>query len=143
MEQNIKIRKARTNDVEMVYALATQLSRSVTIKKELLEKNFQKLVLDKNHQILIAEFENAIVGYLSGYLHLTIYANGKTAYVDEIVVDTNNRGTGVGKKLMLEFERISKTNDCVLISLATSKARGFYENLAYFSKAAYYKKYLH
>ena len=143
MQQSIKIRKARTNDVEMVYALATQLSQSVTIEKELLEKNFQKLVLDKNHQILIAEFEKAIVGYLSGYLHLTIYANGKTAYVDEIVVDTNNRGTGVGKKLMLEFERISMTNDCVLISLATSKARGFHENLDYFSKAAYYKKYLY
>ena len=57
MQQKIKIRKARTNDVEMVYALATQLSQSVTIEKELLEKNFQKLVLDKNHQILIADLK--------------------------------------------------------------------------------------
>ncbi|NNE77943.1 MAG: GNAT family N-acetyltransferase [Pricia sp.] len=43
---------------------------------------------------------------------------------------------------MSEFERTAKSNKCVLVALATSKANPFYEKLGYVSTASYYKKYL-
>ena len=43
---------------------------------------------------------------------------------------------------MTRFEEISKKKECLLVSLATFGAKGFYEKLGYSSKAGYYKKYL-
>ena len=142
MPINIKIRAAKLADLEIVYVLALQLSESVLIDKKALDRNFKTLLNDKNHFVLIAENGTSVVGYLSGYLHTTIYANGKTANADEIVVTLKNRGKNIGKKLMSEFDKIAKSKHCVLVSLATSVANVFYEKLGYFSKASYFKKYL-
>lgn len=60
-----------------------------------------------------------------------------------ISVDSLCRDREVGTQLMAKFEQIAEQHECILISLATSGAKGFYEKLGYISKAAYYKKYLH
>ncbi len=142
MGARIEIKSAGIEDLDAIYELAGQLGDAVHIDRDILEKSYLNFLNDRGHCLLIAKKRESTIGYLSGYFHNTIYANGKTAYVDEVVVSEKERENGVGKKLMREFEKKSKLNKCVLVSLATAGAKGFYEKLGYVSEALYYKKYL-
>ena len=136
------IRKANSDDNDCVFKLANQLSESININQEIFEKNFEELIHNNNHCILVAEINQIVEGYISGNFHKAFYANGQVAFIDEIVVDSRCRNLSIGKHLMEEFEAIAKINKSVLISLATSGAKGFYEKLDYSTKSGYYKKYL-
>lgn len=125
-----------------LYDLSNQLSTKVIVDKSILENNIDTFINDGKHQILVAENNTSVVGYLSAYYHTAIYANGKVAYIDEIVVAKQHRGKRIGTQLLQEFERLAKSRNCVLISLASGGAKTFYEKMGYFSKAAYFKKYL-
>jgi ribosomal protein S18 acetylase RimI-like enzyme len=142
MQERIVIRRAVIEDKESIFQLANQLSDFVKIDKDIFISNFHQLIADQNYCILVAKLGENIVGYLSGYFHKTIYANGLVGYVDEIVVLDTQRNLRLGTKLMNELEIISKNKNCILISLATAGAKGFYEKIGYSSKAGYYKKYL-
>jgi ribosomal protein S18 acetylase RimI-like enzyme len=114
----------------------------VKVDKNIFSNNFNGLITEENHCILVSAYEEKIVGYLSAHFHSTTYANGIVGYVDEIVVLNSYRGFNVGKILMDELEKIGKSKKCMLISLATAGAKGFYEKLGYTSTADYFKKYL-
>ncbi len=102
-----------------------------------------ELVSDPKAYLAIAvRADSSVIGYLSGYRHAALYAGGETAWCDEIYVHEDQRRSGVGKQLMLDFERWAEENRCVLVSLATAGAKSFYETLGYTSKASYFKKYL-
>ncbi len=92
--------------------------------------------------MLVAEQEGKLVGYVSGCCHVTFYAGGLTAWVDELLVIEALRGTGIGRELMDSFEQWATDRQSVLVSLATRGAATFYEHRGYTSKAGYYKKYL-
>jgi len=136
------IRKANSEDTGQIFILANQLSESININQAIFEQNFEELIHSNIHCILVAEINQTVEGYLSGYFHKAFYANGQVAFIDEIVVDSRLRNLSIGKRLLEEFEAIAKINKSVLISLATSGAKGFYEKLGYSSKSGYYKKYL-
>jgi GNAT superfamily N-acetyltransferase len=88
------------------------------------------------------EDERVLAGYVAGCCHVTFYAAGWTAWVDEIFVRPDRRGQGIGRMLMTAFESWALSRDCKLVALATAGAGPFYEHLGYASKAGYYKKYL-
>ena len=77
--------------------------------------------------LFVAEHQERLVGYVSGYCHATFYAGGPTAWVDELLVSEPLRGTGIGRQLMDAFERWAQHRQCVLVSLATRGAAAFYE----------------
>jgi GNAT superfamily N-acetyltransferase len=70
-----------------------------------------------------------------------LYAGGRTAWVDELLVIESLRGRGIGRQLMDAFEQWAQDRRCVLVSLATRGAAAFYEHRGYASPAGYYKKY--
>lgn len=142
MQEGLVIRSAAIEDMESIFRLANQLSDSVKIDKEIFIDNYRQLITDQSNCILVATLGEGIVGYLSAYFHKAIYANGMVGYVDEIVVLDNHRNVRIGAMLMNELEIISKNRNCILISLATAGAKGFYEKIGYSSKAGYFKKYL-
>jgi GNAT superfamily N-acetyltransferase len=100
------------------------------------------MLADLSSTLFVAEVEGRVVGYLAGYRHVTFYAAGYVAWVDEIFVSAHARRMGIGKSLMESFEQWAIERDCVLVGLATGGASAFYERLGYASKAGYYKKYL-
>lgn len=142
MIEKLFIRNAIIEDKESIFELANQLSDFVKIDKDIFIHSFPQLITDQHHCILVAQLGERIVGYLSGYFHKAIYANGLVGYVDEIVVLNTDRNLRIGTILMSEFELICKNKNCILISLATAGAKGFYEKIGYSTKAGYYKKYL-
>ena len=47
-------------------------------------------------RLLLAADGRGVLGYLLGFRHLTFYANGPVAWVEEVVVRRRDRGLGVG-----------------------------------------------
>lgn len=83
-----------------------------------------------------------IVGYVLGFNHYTFYANGRVAWVEEIVVNEAFRRRGIGTLLMQSFEAWAEKQDAKLVALATRRAAGFYQALGYEESALYMRKLL-
>ena len=81
-------------------------------------------------------------GYLLGFRHLTFYANGPVAWVEEIIVRGHDRERGIGRALMSAFEQWAAGQGCALVALATRRAAPFYRALGYEESAAYFRKVL-
>ncbi len=79
---------------------------------------------------------------MSGSTRDAFYAAGATAWVDEILVVPDERGAGLGARLMNAFEAWAARQQCTHVALATRSAGPFYERLGYASRAEYFKKYL-
>jgi len=82
------------------------------------------------------------LAYLLGFRHLTFYANGPVAWVEEVFVRGQHRGRGIGRALMSGFERWAAARNCALIALATRRAAPFYRALGYEESAVYFRKVL-
>jgi GNAT superfamily N-acetyltransferase len=85
---------------------------------------------------------NEHLGYLLGFQHLTVYANGRVAWVEEVFVSRQDRGRGAGQALMNAFEQLAVARDCMLIALASRRTAPFYHALGYEESAVYLRKLL-
>ena len=73
---------------------------------------------------------------------MTFFANGKVAWVEEIMVGSSRRKAGVGRALMTAFEEWSANRGAKLVALATRRAAEFYRALGYEESAIYFRKLL-
>lgn len=136
------IRPAAVTDEEALFQLACAFPTPTPPARDAFAAALRSKACDPAACLLVAEDDTGLVGYVSGYTHDTFYANGPTAWVDEILVAEPIRGHGCGRQLMDAFEHWAARHHCVLVSLATRGAASFYEHLGYAARAAYYKKYL-
>ena len=136
------VRKATRGDERQLFALARSFPTPTPPELSVFRHAFESMLADCSSALFVAELDGRLVGYLAGYSHITFYAGGYTAWVDEILVSPDHRRSGIGKNLMDNFEVWARQRDCALVGLATAGASGFYEQLGYASKANYYKKYL-
>lgn len=81
-----------------------------------------------------------VVSYLLGQRHHTFHANGTAVWVEEIMVDRQQRGAGVGRALMAEAERWGRDAGAAYVALATRRAAAFYEALGFEASATYFKR---
>jgi GNAT superfamily N-acetyltransferase len=123
-----------------VAALAAELAKSFAFSRERFEASYPALLATDGACLLLAVSGPEPAGYLLGFRHLTFYANGPVAWVEEIVVRRDDRGLGIGRALMDEFERWADTQGCALVALATRRAAPFYRALGYEESATYFRK---
>jgi GNAT superfamily N-acetyltransferase len=137
------IRKAEPSDVEQIIALVRVFPTPTPPSDDHIRSCFAAMLSDPRAYLAVAiESDGLCVGYLSGYRHAAFYASGETAWCDEVLVMEDRRGLGIGTQLVGRFEEWARQSGCVLVSLATAGAKGFYESLGYSTKAGYFKKYL-
>jgi GNAT superfamily N-acetyltransferase len=74
--------------------------------------------------------------------HYTLFANGRVAWVEEIMVRADMRGQGIGRALMEAFEAWARSRSSRLVALATRRAAPFYAALDYEESAIYFRKLL-
>ena len=72
----------------------------------------------------------------------SFYANGRVAWVEEIMVDADYRKMEIGRSLMQSFEGWATDRDAKLVALATRRAGKFYKALGYEESATYWRKLL-
>ncbi len=136
------IRDAKLKDEKRVFFLAKKFAKSFDIIEIKFNKTFNEFLINENVSFIVAEIDNEVIGYGLTFHHQTFYANGLVSWVQEIIIDEELRGRGIGSKMMKRVEEISKEKNAKLISLATIGAGEFYKKLGYKECATYYKKLL-
>jgi GNAT superfamily N-acetyltransferase len=131
---------ADADDADAVADLAAKLARSFEFSREKFRENYPALLAADDACLLVAVNGHEHHGYVLGFRHLTFYANGPVAWVEEIVVRGRDRGHGIGEALMSAFEQWAAAQGCVLVALATRRAAPFYRALDYAESATYFRK---
>jgi GNAT superfamily N-acetyltransferase len=137
-----QVRPARAGDIGAVEALAAELALSFEFSPERFRASYPALLAADGACLLLAVDGSEAAGYLLGFRHLTFYAGGPVAWVEEVVVRRGDRGRGAGRALTGAFEGWAAAAGCALVALATRRAAPFYLALGYEESAAYFRKVL-
>jgi GNAT superfamily N-acetyltransferase len=112
----LQIRKARKSDFENVFKLIIELAHfeklqppDKSAKNRLLRDSFGK---SKINNILVAQFENEIVGYAFYFFTYSSFLARKTLYLEDIFISQNYRNKGIGKLLFSELVKTAKKDKC-------------------------------
>lgn len=138
----IAIRRAQRTDAEAVLALARPFATSFVVDDQSFHHAFTALLASPQAHLVVAENASQVVGYALGFEHYTFFANGRVAWVEEIMVNEALRRQGIGQLLMQEFEAWAIARGCKLVALATRRAAAFYQALGYEESATYFRKLL-
>jgi GNAT superfamily N-acetyltransferase len=139
---SIRIREAQLEDLEFVLPLVKEFVISFEVEEHSYQRSFRRLIDSREATILVSEHEGNLIGYCLGFCHDTFYANGKVAWLEEIMVLSAHRREGIGQSMMASFEQWAKAQGCILSALATRRASLFYLALGYEESATYYRKLL-
>lgn len=136
------IRRAEPQDGSALFTLAHAFATSFAVEQVAFERSFAELLTHPEAFLAVAEVNGEVVGYVLGFEHLTFFANGRVAWVEEITVTEAFRRQGVGRRLMEAFEAWAQERKAKIIALATRRAADFYAALGYEESAAYFRKWL-
>ncbi|MFA7254160.1 MAG: GNAT family N-acetyltransferase [Patescibacteria group bacterium] len=132
-ETQIKIRPAVTTDAQEIVLLATQMENN-TIAIPKIGKVLAGFLESGNEAVFVAEKDGNLLGCVSLYINWEILS-GKQARIDIIVVDSNARGLGIGKLLMIRAEEWAEEQGSRTIKLSSNinriESHQFYEKIGY------------
>ncbi len=94
------IRPAIPADASKVWPLARDFATSFQPEEVPFLQNFPLIIDDPAALMLVAEEGEAIVGYILAHSHLTFLANGPVVWVEELMVASSRRLSGLGSELM-------------------------------------------
>ena len=150
----LKIRPAEPRDLPGVIALLRQLSDGrtpgvawpVTTVEEGADV-WTEVLAQPGRAFLVADEDGPLVGTVDLFIlpNLT-HGASPIAYMENVVVDRERRGSGVGLSLVSEVERRAREAGCYKIQLISHTAREqayrFYEAVGFEPSATGFRKYL-
>jgi GNAT superfamily N-acetyltransferase len=137
-----RIRRAAPTDSAALIDLTREFATSFHPQVEAFEESFDFLIKQDEALLLVIDEANELLGYLLGFDHHTLYANGRVSWVEEIMVRQDRRRCGLGRDLMRQFEQWAATRGSRLVALATRRAAPFYTAIGYQESALYFRKLL-
>jgi GNAT superfamily N-acetyltransferase len=131
----LNTRLARQDDVEQLCQLLGQLFAQEAEFSPAPELQAKGLLLILNGQdvgrILLAESDGRIIGMVNLLYTVSTALGGRVAILEDMVVDRNFRGSGVGKRLLIAGLDQARADGCLRITLLTdqdnARAHSFYE----------------
>ncbi|APZ46420.1 GNAT family N-acetyltransferase [Polaribacter reichenbachii] len=111
-------------------------------------KAFQKINIDKNQELIVLENENLeVIGTMQlTFIQYISYVGGIRAQVENVFIKANQRGLGMGKKMLEWAIKRAKEKNAHIIQLTSNKERPraikFYEELGFKSTHEGLKLYL-
>ena len=130
MNEEITFRKYEDNDFLGVVELLQEISKyrpNTEIHKEI---SYQFLN-QKNCYPYIAVIEKKVIAYGSVHIYMRV-RGGKSAVIEDMVVDSSMRGKGIGRQLLSLLVEESMNQKCFKISLEASKiAEKFYRSCGF------------
>lgn len=135
------LKKARRSDLKDINILIAQIAD----KPHLLSfEELKKVLSEKNCRVVVARRLSPKQSIIIGMATVTLnyIPTGLVAIVEDVVVDENFRGQGIGKKLVQKLIDIASRSDAKHISLYTRSERAaankMYQNLGFFKKDVNY-----
>ncbi|MBP2705763.1 GNAT family N-acetyltransferase [Microbispora sp. RL4-1S] len=139
---DLLIRGAEQSDGEEIFALAREFAVTFRPERAPFDAALPRLLEDEDAYLAVATVGGTIRGYLLGYAHLTLFANGPVAWVEEAMIERAYRRHGIGRRLLEDFETWARSRGAGYVALATRRAAEFYGALGYEVSATYYRKLL-
>lgn len=140
------IRNAVLDDIQQLIPLIDQLGYPQTIDS--IKERLQIYLSSDKYQILVAEINNSLVGFIAvSYNELFVFPH-KRARIEALVVDHAFRRNGIGKNLVNSAEEHAKKQNCRTIDLTSGLKRSgsgthdFYSSLGYNNDGERAKVYL-
>lgn len=138
----MNIRTAKWEDTQAICDLLKQMGYPQPLA--LIQGKFEILHSDLKSQILIAEEEDKVCGFLSLYFIPQIALKGDFAKVCYLCVDENIRSKGVGHLLLQQAEQLARQSGCDLMELHSGEQRTlahqFYLREGYVDASKYFRK---
>ncbi|NUP63001.1 MAG: GNAT family N-acetyltransferase, partial [Nonomuraea sp.] len=128
---DLVIRRAEKADADEVFALAREFGLTFRPEREAFDAALPQLLRDDDALLLTAVVGGRVQGYLLGFVHLTLFANGPVAWVEEAMVQSGSRRQGIGRRLLEEFETWAREREAGYVAMATRRAPEFYHALGY------------
>ena len=108
----ISIRLATENDTGLLLDFITQLAIYEKLSSEVVateEKLKEYLFGSKKYaEALIGEFDNKPVGFALFFYNFSTFLSLPGIYLEDLFVNPDYRGKGIGKKLLVELVQIAK-----------------------------------
>jgi GNAT superfamily N-acetyltransferase len=139
---DLLIRRAEKSDADEVFALARDFGLTFRPERQAFDAALPELLANDDALLLAAVMEGRVRGYLLGFVHLTLFANGPVAWVEEAMVQSGARRQGIGRALLEEFERWARAREAGYVAMATRRAPEFYRALGYEASATFFRKVL-
>ena len=133
----MQFRNLQKNDFNLGYLdLLSQLTE--VNKNNISFEKFSNFIdkLGENHKIIIIINNNNIIA--TGTLLIEnkiIHSISKVGHIEDIVVDSNSKGLGIGKQIVNYLTNLAKENNCYKVILNCND-----NNIGFYQKCGYQKK---
>ena len=128
---DISIRRATETDGDALFLLLEDFAVTFVPERSAFEVSLREILADEDANLSVAVVDGQVVGYCLGFDHYAFYTNGRTSFVEEIMVREDLRKHGVGRQLITCFEQWSISRGSKLVGLVTRRAAPFYEAIGY------------
>jgi ribosomal protein S18 acetylase RimI-like enzyme len=143
---SFQIRFCEPNDFSAILNLLKQLWPDLLLDADALHMLYSSALLSPSQKLIAGVVDGHVVGFCSLSIKNNFWQAGKLGTVDELVVDVNHRGRGLGKQLMDSITQIAIDSNCKRIELESSfhrtDAHRFYESIGFKSRAYWFTKIL-
>jgi GNAT superfamily N-acetyltransferase len=144
--EDAKVRAPEPNDFDGIFLLLRQLWPDKALHRDELYTVFRKGLDDGREKYLVAICEGRIVGFASLTIKNNLWQEGNLGHVDELIVEMNYRGRGIGMLLLNRIIDLAKEQQCRRIELDSSfersDAHDFYESHGFEKRAYLFSKIL-
>ena len=140
------IRHATIDDTPRLLPLLSELGYPTTLED--LNRRFLKFVKNPGYGIAVCEMDEKITGFIAWTITDHLISDATRFSIVGIVVSTNHRNMGIGKKLMKFVEDIAKQHSPAIIDLTSGLRRAkdgtheFYKRIGYKNEGHMAKLYL-
>jgi GNAT superfamily N-acetyltransferase len=142
----LQIRQCSIEDFEEVVKLLGQLWPDKTIDTAALQTVFARSVASECQVYLCAADDNRIIGFASLTIKNSLWQEGYLGHVDELIVDAEHRGRGVGTQLLDHLVAMARQRGCRRVELDSAfhreQAHQFYERQGFVNRAFLFSRVL-
>lgn len=129
------VEKLQFKDIDQLIELykdLTPFENSIEKSKKL----YEEMIEDENYLLLVAKEENKVIGSVLIICCKALACGGNPFLViEDVIVDENIRGKGVGKRLFEKIEEYAEMKKCAYSILVSShfreNAHKFYEKIGF------------
>ena len=125
---DVSIRTATPDDEHDALILMEELFEAPGIRPtgystERAARGFQRYVESEDGDVLLAEEDGALVGLASVYVDIPSIRYGMRCWLEDLVVTSRRRGTGIGALLLGEATAWARERGCTHLELDSGNAR--------------------
>lgn len=130
---NYRIRSAASADSKQLAALIEQLGYPAD--EGLIHDQLAQLASQPRTTVFVADDDGVIIGLLCFSIIPLLHLSGGLGRISALVVDSQFKGQGVGRRLVAEAEEFAWNNGCTRIEVTSADRRldahAFYETIGY------------